>query len=791
MKKNVKRTFLLSFLSLFVLLSIIFVVHIIYMRNKSDILDGIEFSRTYLDKNNELLQVFLTKDEKYRIYKPVYQYPDEFLELLLLQEDKYFYTHKGINVGSIFRAFWETYVKKSRRIGASTITMQVAKLKYKLYTKNISGKINQILKALYLEMCYSKEEILNAYLNLAPCGGNIEGFESASRYYFSKTINQLNLSENTMLCVLPQNPIKRAPTESRTPSELIQARKVLFSKWVLNHPEDSDYEVFMDMQMSVECRFPDEARHFTEMLNGRMQESNSEKKSKIIKPVKTTIDVNLQRKCEDLLKSYIKQNEAFGVKNGAILLVDWTNMNVEVNIGSADYYNEDINGFVNATTSKRSPGSALKPFIYALALEQGKIHYRTMLKDTPQNFSEYSPDNYGSIFKGPVQAWFALSDSRNIPAIYLNRQIRDRNLYDFLVESGVSDMKPTGHYGLSIVLGTCEVTMLEIAKMYGTLKNKGIQYDLNFTPFIGNREGKRLLTEESSFIVLKMLEENAPPYRNVPKEVENIPIPYKTGTSIGFKDAWSVGFFDRYMIVVWIGNFNGQGNNSFIGRKMAAPLLFDIAYSILCDIPQKDLLPQKPHPEGCTQISVCSVSGAIPNEDCPETELSWFIPGVSPIEKCRIHRKINIDTRTGYRTDETEEENQYVKSVVREFWPSDLQSLFEQAGLPRILPPEYPPEQVKLDYSNKGYPPEIVSPLAHTKYVFRGNDTSRNKIILSATADADTTELMWFYDSKFIGRSKPNEIIEWDVSTGEYELMVTDQKGRADSIHVSVIYENR
>lgn len=791
MKKNVKRTFLLSFLSLFVLLSIIFVVHIIYMRNKSDILDGIEFSRTYLDKNNELLQVFLTKDEKYRIYKPVYQYPDEFLELLLLQEDKYFYTHKGINVGSIFRAFWETYVKKSRRIGASTITMQVAKLKYKLYTKNISGKINQILKALYLEMCYSKEEILNAYLNLAPCGGNIEGFESASRYYFSKTINQLNLSENTMLCVLPQNPIKRAPTESRTPSELIQARKVLFSKWVLSHPEDSDYEVFMDMQMSVECRFPDEARHFTEMLNGRMQESNSEKKSKIIKPVKTTIDVNLQRKCEDLLKSYIKQNEAFGVKNGAILLVDWTNMNVEVNIGSADYYNEDINGFVNATTSKRSPGSALKPFIYALALEQGKIHYRTMLKDTPQNFSEYSPDNYGSIFKGPVQAWFALSDSRNIPAIYLNRQIRDRNLYDFLVESGVSDMKPTGHYGLSIVLGTCEVTMLEIAKMYGTLKNKGIQYDLNFTPFIGNREGKRLLTEESSFIVLKMLEENAPPYRNVPKEVENIPIPYKTGTSIGFKDAWSVGFFDRYMIVVWIGNFNGQGNNSFIGRKMAAPLLFDIAYSILCDIPQKDLLPQKPHPEGCTQISVCSVSGAIPNEDCPETELSWFIPGVSPIEKCRIHRKINIDTRTGYRTDETEEENQYVKSVVREFWPSDLQSLFEQAGLPRILPPEYPPEQVKLDYSNKGYPPEIVSPLAHTKYVFRGNDTSRNKIILSATADADTTELMWFYDSKFIGRSKPNEIIEWAVSTGEYELMVTDQKGRADSIHVSVIYENR
>lgn len=760
------------------------------MRNNSDILDGIEFSRTYLDKNDELLQVFLTKDEKYRIYKPIYKYPDEFLELLLLQEDKYFYSHKGINLGSICRAFWETYVKKSRRIGASTITMQVAKLKYKLYTKNISGKIKQIFKALYLEMCYSKDEILQAYLNLAPCGGNIEGFESASWYYFSKDIEKLNLSENIMLCVLPQNPIKRAPTELKTPTELIDARKVLFKTWSTNHPQDVEYEVFMDMQMSVECKFPNEARHFTEMLKG-FQESQEQENSKIIKPVKTTIDLKLQKKCEELLKSYINQNENFGVKNGAVLLVDWTNMNVVANIGSANYYSEEINGFVNATTSKRSPGSTLKPFIYALALDQGKIHYRTMLKDTPQNFSEYSPDNYGSVFKGPVQAWFALSDSRNIPAIYLNRQIKERNLYDFLVESGVSEMKPTGHYGLSIVLGTCEVTMLELARMYGTLINDGIQYELNYTPFVGHREGKRLLTEESSFIVLKMLEENAPPYKNVPKEIKNIPIPYKTGTSIGFKDAWSVGFYDRYMIVVWIGNFNGQGNNSFLGRKMAAPLLFDIAYSILTDTPKKELLPQKQHPEKCKQISVCSVSGAIPNEDCPDTELSWFIPGVSPIEKCKIHRRINIDTRTGYRTDETEDENKYVKSVVREFWPSDLQILFEQAGLPRILPPEYPPEEVKFDYSETGFAPEIISPLAHTEYVFRGNDTSRNKIILSAVADADATELMWFYDSKFIGRSKPNEVIEWDVVPGEYELMVTDQKGRSDSIHVSVIYENR
>ena len=171
------------------------------MKKKGDILDGIEFSKSYSDRNGQLLQVFLTSDDKYRIYRPLQDYPQAFLDTLLLQEDRFFYTHHGVNFVSVIKAGWETYIKKSRRIGASTITMQVAKLKYGIYTKSIPGKLKQIRKAIYLEMCFSKEDILDAYLNLAPCGGNIEGFESASWYYFNKNIRQLNLSENIMLCV--------------------------------------------------------------------------------------------------------------------------------------------------------------------------------------------------------------------------------------------------------------------------------------------------------------------------------------------------------------------------------------------------------------------------------------------------------------------------------------------------------------------------------------------------------------------------------------------------------------
>lgn len=765
-----------------VLLSVSFFIHIQFMKRKGNILDNIQFSASYSDKNDQLLQIFLTEDDKYRIFRPLEQYPPEFIEALLMQEDKFFYTHAGVNFVALVKAGWETYIKKSRRIGASTITMQVAKLKYNLYTKNIPGKINQIIKAFYLELCFSKDEILEAYLNLAPVGGNVEGFETGAWYYFNKNIRQLNLSEIIMLCVLPQNPIKRAPTTYRTPSELISARKILFETWIEKHPEDEDKKIFMDMQMSVKCSFPNEARHFTEMI---YHEKKIKNENGI--PLRTTLDLQKQKKCEELLQIYINQNKNFGVKNGSILLLDWTNMNIIANIGSADYYNNEIEGQVNLTTSKRSPGSTLKPFIYAMALDKGIIHYRTMLKDTPQTFNEYTPDNYGSIFKGPVQAWFALGDSRNIPAIHLDRQLKDYDLYDFMKDCNVSGMKEKDYYGLSIVLGTCDVTMLELVEMYGILTNNGLFQKANFIPLRKPAQKKRMLSKESSFIVRKMLEENIPPYQNKPKDIIDIPVGYKTGTSIGFKDSWSVGIFDRYIIAVWIGNFDGQGNNSFLGRTMAAPLLFNIAYSILDDTPKDHLLPREIPPENAIQVEVCSVSGALPNENCPINEWAWFIPGVSPIEKCKIHRKINIDSRTGYRTDETPEENPNVKSVVREFWPSDLQAIFEEAGLPRIMPPDYPPDEIKFDYKRQGYPPEIISPMTGTDYVFRQNHPDKNKIMLYANADADSSELLWFNGVNFIGRTNPGQSLEWNPKPGYYEITVTDQKGRSDMVLVKVI----
>ncbi|WP_407427170.1 penicillin-binding protein 1C [Treponema sp.] len=778
-------TAVIAFSFSFIFLHFAVMARVFYEKINGNIFSDVEFSAAFSDRNGELLQVFLTSDDKFRIYRPLSDFPPDFIEAVLLQEDRYFYSHKGVNPVAVFKAGIETYIKKSRRMGASTITMQTAKLKYHLYTKSIYGKLKQIFLALYLEFCYSKNEILEFYMNLAPCGSNIEGFETAGWYYFGKSIRNLNFSENIMLAVLPQNPVKRSPAVNRTPAELIEARKVLFSRWIENHPEDQDKESFMDMQMSTVCRFPDEARHFCEMIYYGKDGRKPLQYQKHQKIIKTTLDLSLQKQCEEIFENYINQNRHFGVENGAVLLLDWKNMDIVANIGSASYYDDSIQGQVNATTSKRSPGSALKPFIYALALQEGLIHYGTMLKDTPVTFNEYSPDNYGSVFKGPVKAWFALTDSRNIPAIALNRDLSQRDLYDFMLEANVSGLKEKSHYGLSIVLGTAEVTMLELAEMYATLTNNGIYKEINPLYSIKKDTGKRLLTAESAFITRKMLEENVPPYQYKPKEFTDVKIGYKTGTSIGFKDSWSVGIFDRYIIVVWIGNFDGHGNNSFLGRTMAAPLLFNLAYHLLSELPAEQRLKPEIPPKNAVQVKVCSVSGAIPTEACEETEWSWFIPGVSPITSCKIHRKINIDTRTGYRTDDFGKP--YIKTIVREFWPTDLQNLFAQAGLPRLKPPEYPDNDFNYNAKSQGFPPEIVSPMTRTDYVFRKTDKRRNKILLYAVSDADVSELLWYCGSDYIGRCNPGKTLEWIPEPGNYTVTVCDQKGRSDSVNISIV----
>ena len=425
-----------------------------------------------------------------------------------------------------------------------------------------------------------------------------------------------------------------------------------------------------------------------------------------------------------------------------------------------------------------------------------------MLKDSPRGFSEYTPDNYQGAFKGPVKAWFALVDSRNIPAVQLAAEIRSPDLHDFLVQAGITGLREKAHYGLSTVLGTADLSMLELAGLYAALPNGGLlkspRFLLREPPPPQEEDARRILSPQAAALVLNMLERNPAPDDTRYGGGRSLPVAYKTGTSIGFKDAWSIAVFDRYVLAVWLGNFSGEGNSAFVGRLTATPLQFRIIDAIIPEISAAGPLSPRPMPEGLALVPVCAVSGDIPHEDCPQVLDTWYIPGVSPIRRCRIHRRVYIDTRTGYRSDETE--GPHIRSEVREFWPTDLLEIFAQAGLPRFLPPPYPPKSTPgsspagiapSSSATAGFTPSIISPLSNTTYILRPHDERRNRIVLLAGADQDSGDIFWFANTLFLGRAKPYERFLWQAEPGLWDITAVDSQGRSSGLRLAIEPEPR
>lgn len=707
------------------------------------LLQTFSYSKLIYSADAVLLRVTLSGDQKYRFQVHLDEIPKSYIQALLNKEDKYFYSHFGVNPVSLLKAIQETYISKNRRRGASTITMQLARLLSIDGSNTILGKLKQLGYALYLEVCYSKKDILEAYLTLTPYGRNIESLSAASFLYFGKTPKLLSESEQLQLLELPQNP---------------NAKK---------------------SRLTIK-KLPFRAPHFTD----RLLEASSAvvKKSDVIK---TTLNFKLQSKIEGLVRNYLQSKKRYGINNAAILVSKISDGEIVAYLGSGDYFNKEIFGQVNGVSARRSPGSLLKPFLYGLAIEQGLIHPQTLLKDLPTSFGLYDPENFDRSFRGPIAATTSLVESRNIPAVQLLKD--SRGFTSMIRKFGVQRMNTDDFYGLGAALGGIEVTMEEVTGMYQQLShfNKVPRLVFSRDPrseFIYGSFAP-YLSRESRFLTAQMLRENKINQNLETFKKRQKPVAWKTGTSYGYRDAWTSGLYEDYVISVWLGNFTGEFNPYLKGREIAAPLFFEVIEQMKALGLDRGLTTADWSKESklkVAEVEVCSLSGGMATESCPHRRKTWFIPGKSPIHDCRVHQKIEINTLTNKRVCPGQASESPVSKVTKVFevWPSDLYTLFKRAGLFYKLPPEF---EKNCEQRTLGSESDLQIVLPRRDIIQTISLKNPLQIYLKATASSFVKKLDWFIDNEYIGTNKPEETLAWTPKNGQYQVKVVDDRGYVNS----------
>lgn len=722
------------------------------------------WSRAVMDRHGVLLNLSTAADGRYRLKTSLTEVSPDWISATLAKEDRWFRWHPGFNPLALARAACGVVIGH-RAGGASTLTMQVARLRWNLETRTVSGKLTQIYRAIQLERHYSKDRILEAYFNLAPYGGNVEGAGAAAWLWCGREASQVTRREAIALSVIPQSPATRHPGLPRDAGRIAAAQGRLSD--LLAERSDPLSASFTLVPPGPPSH---EAPHFCRRL---MQSSTAGK-------ISGTLDLAMQQEMERGIEANLRRTSEQGIVNACAILVHAPSREVLAYVGSADYSDRGILGMVDGLRALRSPGSAVKPFVYGMALDQGLIHPRSLLTDGKMVFHDYNPENFEGEFMGPIHANEALVRSRNIPAVALSNRLGNGGLYQLLKRGGVDLPKPAKYYGLSLTLGGFGISPVQLAALYAGLADDGLARPLAFSK--GGSDEKPsspLLSPQARFLVLDMLRGGADLGVEYGFAGADPLVAWKTGTSHGFRDAWAVGVRGDYVMVVWLGNFNGRGNNALVARRCAAPLMFDLFARL--HLPDKAVVP----PEGVRRVELCATSGDLPGPWCGHTTSGWFIPGVSPISMCQLHREILVDGKTNKRV-AFDDGRPDLRREMYEFWPPDLLELFRQAGLPRRSPPEPENGTDTLAGLDHGDDPKIISPLAGRSYQIGGvGDDS--EIQLKAQAASGVHQLYWFCGDAFLGTSAPQDFLSWTPTAGSQRLRVLDDHGRASEAAVRVV----
>jgi penicillin-binding protein 1C len=519
---------------------------------------AVEMSVEVLDRDGDLLRAYTVADGRWRLALPPDNVDPTYLKMLLAYEDKRFYQHVGVDLRSMTRAVLQA-VKNGRIVsGGSTLTMQVARLLEDGTTGQVGGKLRQMRVALALERRLSKDQILQLYLHLAPFGGNLEGVRAASISYFGKEPKRLTPAEAALLVAIPQAPESRRPDRAADRAEA--ARNRVLARAVAEGVIDADDAEAARREKVPGLRkpFPAFAPHLADRAKSEAPQALSHR---------LTLDLELQKKLETLaLEAVEGRGERLQV---AILVADHASGQILASVGSAGYQADLRQGFVDMTTALRSPGSTLKPLVYALAFDEGLGHPETMIDDKPMSFGGYAPQNFDKLYMGTIRMREALQLSRNIPVVELTDALGPAKLISAMEKAGMKPVFPGDQPGLAIALGGVGVTLTDMVQLYAALARGGVARPLTWRLDAEGPEGQRLVSEVAAWEVGDILAGLAPP----PGAPSNR-LAYKTGTSYGHRDAWAIGYDGTHVIGVWMGRADGTPVPGAFGADVAAPVLF-------------------------------------------------------------------------------------------------------------------------------------------------------------------------------------------------------------------------
>jgi len=521
-----------------------------------------ERSPIVLDRNGQLLRAFTMPDGRWRMPTTVADVDPRYAAMLLAFEDKRFRSHAGIDPLALIRAAGQS-IRHGRIVsGGSTITMQVARLIEPRDERSLSAKLRQMARAIDLERRFSKDEILSLYLSLAPFGGNIEGIRAASFAYFGKDARRLSHAEAATLVALPQAPEMRRP--DRFAERAIRGRNRVLAVAARAGiiPEGERLHALGEAMPNARRPFPMLAAHAAEAV---VRERPDERIHRL------TIDAGWQAMLEGLAR---ERAEQLGPRlSAAILVVEQATGAIRASVGGAGYFADERAGAMDLTQALRSPGSALKPFIYAMAFEEGIAHPATMLEDRPHRYGLYAPENFDQTFQGTISARKALQMSLNVPAVDLLSALGPQRFISRMRSAGAGlAMPPEGAPGLAIGLGGVGITLRDLTRLYAGLARGGEVTPLQilFDRPPGEAQFARLVEPVPAWYVADALLGAQPP-----SNAQANRIAYKTGTSYGYRDAWSVGFDRKHTIGVWVGRADNAAVPGLVGRLVAAPILFD------------------------------------------------------------------------------------------------------------------------------------------------------------------------------------------------------------------------